>query len=67
MFWGLALAAGANAGAALFLIKGRKERRFCWLWLAVFVALAGGEYAYERGWFNFDWLRRALMWLLNKF
>lgn len=67
MFWGLVLAVAVNAGAALFLIKDRKERRFCWLWAAIFAALAGGEYAYEHGWFNFDWLKRALLWLTNKF
>lgn len=65
-FWGLALAATGNAVAALFLVKGRKERKMCWLWAAIFAALAGGEYAYERGWFNFDWVKRALLWLTNK-
>jgi len=67
MFWGLAMAAAANAGAALFLVKGRKERKLCWLWAAIFGALLGGEYAYERGCFNFGWLKRALLWLLKKF
>ena len=66
-FWGLAMAAALNAGAAAFLIKGRKDREMCWLWAAVFVALAGGEYAYEREYFNFAWVKRSLLWLLNKF
>ena len=66
MFWGLAIAAGVNAGAALFLVKGRKERHLCWTWAAIFAALFGGEYAYEHGWFNFRWLKNALVWLQNK-
>ena len=65
-FWGLLLAAAANAGVT-FLVKGRKNRKFCWLWAALFTALVGGEYAYERGYFNFEWLKRALLWLTNKF
>ena len=65
--WGLALAAGANAVAALFLLKGRKERRLCWQWAIVFVALIGVEYALVRGWINFHWLQRALLRLQKQF
>jgi hypothetical protein len=63
MFWGLALAAGTNAVAALFLFNGRKERQLCRLWVAVFGALLLAYWAFVRGWFNFDWLQRALLWL----
>jgi hypothetical protein len=65
--WGLALAAAANAGAALFLIKGGKERKLCWEWAAIFGALLGAECAFVRGWFNFDWLKQTLLWLQKKF
>jgi hypothetical protein len=47
--WGLAFAAAGNAGAALFLIKGRKERKLCWEWAAVFGALPGAEYTFVHG------------------
>ena len=43
MLWGLAFAAAGNAGAALFLLNGRKERTLCWQWAAVFAALLGVE------------------------
>ena len=66
-FWGLALASAGNAAAALFLVRGRKGRKMCWLWAGIFAALACGAYAYERGWFNFNWVKRALLWLTNKF
>jgi hypothetical protein len=63
MLWGLALAAAANLVAALGLIKGRKERKLCWEWLAVFAGLLLVQYAFYRGYFNFDWLKQALLWL----
>jgi hypothetical protein len=66
MFWELALSAVLNAVAARFVVKGRKERHLCWLWVAIFAALLGGEYAYERGYFNFEWLKRSLVWIANK-
>ena len=66
MFWGLAIASAANAAAALFLVKGRKDKRVCWLWAAIFIALLGGEYAYERGYFNFRWVKNALLWIQSK-
>ncbi len=66
MVWGLALAAAGNAGAALFLLKGRKERRLCWQWAAVFAVLLAVEYAFVRGWFNLHWLQRALRWLQGR-
>jgi hypothetical protein len=65
-FWALAIAAAVNAGAAQFLVKGRKERHLGWTWAAIFAALWCGEFAYERGYFNFSWLKSALMWLQNR-
>jgi hypothetical protein len=66
-FWGLALAAAGNGVAALFLVKGRKDRKLCWEWAAVFAALFGVEYAFVRGWVSFHWLQRALRWLQKHF
>jgi hypothetical protein len=66
MLWGLAIAACGNAAAALFLLKGRKERKLCWLWAAIFGALLGVEYAFVRGWFHLHWLQRALLWFQSK-
>ena len=63
MFWGLALAAAGNAAAALGLIKSRPERKLCREWTAVFVVLLLVQYGHLRGWFNFDWLKRSLLWL----
>ena len=67
MLWGLAIAACGNAAAALFLLKGRKERRLCWLWAVVFGVLLGVEYALVRGWLDLHWLQRALLWLQKQF
>ena len=63
MLCGLALAAAGNLVAALGLVKSRKERRLCWEWTAVFAGLLLMQYAFCRGYFNFDWLKRALLWL----
>jgi hypothetical protein len=67
MFWGLALAAAGNAVAALGLIKSRKERKLCREWTAVFIGLLFVQYAYLRGYFNFNWLKQALEWLQKRF
>ncbi len=62
MFWGLALAAAGNATAALGLIKRRTERKLCGEWAAAFVALLLVQYAFNRGFVNFDWLKQSLLW-----
>ena len=67
LLWGLALATAGNAATALFGIRGRKERKLCWEWAAVFGALLGVEYAFVHGWFNFNWLRQILLWLQEHF
>ncbi|HEX5399416.1 MAG TPA: hypothetical protein VFY06_10250 [Verrucomicrobiae bacterium] len=61
--WVLVFAAVGNAGSALLLFKGRKERRLCWQWAVVFAALLGVKYALVRGWFNLHWLQQAVVWL----
>jgi hypothetical protein len=63
----LALAAAGNAAIAQFGIRGRKERKSCWEWAAVFGALLGVEYALAHGWLNFNWLRQILLWLQKHF
>lgn len=67
MLGGLMAAAIGNAITALFLLKGRKERKLCWQWTAIFVALLGVEYAIVRGWLDLHWLQRALLWLQKRF
>ena len=63
MFWGSALAVAGNLVRALGLIKSRKERKLCWEWTAVFAGLLLTLYGFHRGYFNFDWLKQALLWL----
>jgi hypothetical protein len=63
MLWGLALAVAGNLAAALGGVKSRKERRLCWEWTAVFAGLLLVQFAFYRGYFNFDWLKNALLWL----
>jgi hypothetical protein len=65
MFWGLGIATAANIFAALFLFKGRKQKILCWEWTAIFGALLLAYYGFARGWFNFDWLKKILLWLQN--
>ncbi len=61
MLWGLGLATAVNLVAALGLVKSRPERKLCWEWTAVFAGLLLIQYAFHRGWFNFDWLKQALL------
>ena len=63
MLWGLALAVAGNLVGALGLIKSRKERKLCWEWTTVFAGLLLVQYAFYRGFFNFDWLKQSLRWL----
>ena len=67
MIWELALATAGNAVAVLFLLKGRKERKLCWLWSAIFGVLLLAYWAFVRGWINFRWLQNVLLWLQNRF
>ncbi len=65
MLWGSALAVAGNLAGALGFIKSRKERKLCWEWTAIFAGLLLVQYAFHRGCFNFEWLKRALLWLEN--
>ena len=67
LFCGLGIAAAANILAALFLIKNRKQKILCWEWALVFGGLLLAFYGFTRGWFNFDWLKKFLLWLQKLF
>ena len=63
MLGGSAFAVAVNLAGALGLIKSRKERKLCWEWTAIFAGLLLGQYAFYRGYFNFEWLKQSLLWL----
>ena len=67
ILWSLALATAGNAVAAAILVKNRKDRRLCWEWAALFGGLAFGEYAFQRGWIHFMWLKQTLRWVQSRF
>ena len=67
MFWGLALAAAGNTAAALGLVKSRAERKLCGEWAAVFALLLLVQFAFNRGYIHFEWLKQALLWLKELF
>jgi len=65
--WGLAASAIGNMIVAAWLVKGRKERALCWRWVLTFSALFAVEFLHFNGYFSFDWLKRALLWVGNRF
>jgi peptidoglycan/LPS O-acetylase OafA/YrhL len=67
LFWGLAIGAVGNILAGLALVKGRKDRKLCWEWTAVFAGLLLACWGFQRGYFNFNWLKQILLWLQNHF
>jgi len=67
LFWSFALALAGNIFAAAFLLKSRKERILCWEWAAVFGALLFAYCAFAFNYFNFDWLKKFLLWLQAHF
>jgi hypothetical protein len=67
ILWGLGLAAGLNFFCAWKLIKDKSNRKLGWEWATVFGGLWLACYGYGRGWFNFDWLKQALLWLQKHF
>jgi CHASE2 domain-containing sensor protein len=67
LFGGLAVAAAGNILAALFLFKGRKERKLCRWWAAIFSALLLAHWLFIRGWIGFRWLQSVLLWVQKHF
>jgi hypothetical protein len=67
LFCGLGIAVGGNIFAALFFIKGRKEKILCWEWSAVFGALLLAQWAFTCGYLDFEWLKKMLLWLQKHF
>jgi hypothetical protein len=67
IFGGLLIAAAGNGAAATFLIKSRKERVLCWEWAVVFGGLLAVQFAFTRGYLNFEWLKQALQWMQKHF
>ena len=67
LFWGLAVATAGNLVAGFAIVKGRKGKILCWEWAAVFVGLLLACWGFQRGYFNFNWLKQALLWLQNHF
>jgi hypothetical protein len=67
MFWGLALATVGNTVVALGLVKSRKERKLCGAWAAGFAALLLVQFAFNRGYIHFEWLKQSLLWLKEHF
>jgi hypothetical protein len=67
LFWGLAAALTGNVLAALAFVKGRKGKVLCWEWAAVFGGLLLACYGFLHGYFNFNWLKRALLWFQKHF
>jgi hypothetical protein len=67
IFWGLGIAAGLNVICALFFIKSQKDRKLGWEWAAIFGALWLAYFGFVRGWFNFEWLKQALLWVQKHF
>jgi len=60
---GLGIAAILNVLAALFLIKAPKQKMICWEWAGIFAAILLAYIAFIRGYFNFEWLKKTLLWL----
>lgn len=65
IFYGLVVAAAANALMAM-LLKNTRTQILCWEWAAVFGGLLAIEYAYTSGYLNFDWLKKSLLWLQDR-
>lgn len=67
LFWGLAIAMAGNILVGHSVVKGRKGKILCWEWTAVFAGLLLACWGFMRHYFNFDWLKRMLLWLQNHF
>ena len=67
MAWGLGLGIAANAIVAIFGLKNRKEQRLCWEWSAAWLCLFAVVLGVSRGYLNFEWLKRSLLWVRDRF
>ncbi|MGB7767702.1 MAG: hypothetical protein WBN22_02475 [Verrucomicrobiia bacterium] len=67
LFWGLTIGAAGNIFAGLAIVKGRKGKILCGEWTVVFAGLLLVCWGFTHGYFNFNWLKQALLWLQNHF
>ena len=67
IFWGLGLVAGFNAVCALVFSKNKQSRKHGWEWAAIFGVLWLAYLGFVNGWFDFVWLKQALVWLKKHF
>jgi hypothetical protein len=61
--WGLAGAAAFNLAAAVWLLRGAKERKLCRNWTLIHLLFFIVEYLYFAGHIHFDWLKELLLGL----
>jgi hypothetical protein len=66
-FGGLALAIMINVLGATIFVPGPKAKALCAEWAFVFGGLLFLEYAFVRGWVNFNWLKSSLLWVQKHF
>jgi len=67
LFWGLAIGTAGNILAGFAIVKGRKDRKLCWEWTAVYAGLLLVCWGFARGDIHFNWLKDVLLWLQNHF
>lgn len=67
MAWGLGLGAVANAGLGAYALRNKKEKRLSWEWAAGFLCLCAVVLAVSHGYLNFEWLKRSLLWVRDRF
>jgi len=63
LLYGLMAGMAGNILAGLAVTKGRKGKILCWEWAAVFAGLLLIYWGFMHGCFNFQWLKRTLLWL----
>jgi len=66
-FWGLGIGMAGNILAGAFVVKGRKGKILCWEWTAILAGLLLACWGFDRGYFNFSWLKNTLLWFQNHF
>ena len=65
IFGGLILGIVVNVLGAILFVPGPKAKALCAMWSFIFGGLLFVEYAFIKGWINFDWLKNSLRWLQN--